>query len=334
MLETMDLLGNASSVHFEGQRARAVIEDARSLVASSLGVSDDEIIFTGSGTESDNLALRGRVWAAADELPGGTRPHLLTSAIEHQAVRRSARWLAAKGHAELGVIAPTPEGLVSAADVLAAIRPGQTALVSIQAVNNELGTLQPIDALAEGCLARGVTFHTDAVQALGRVPVRALTRAADLVTFSAHKVGGPAGVGVLVVRRGLKLQPALTGGEQESGLRPGTENVALIAAAARAIADAVADEPLRATHLRGLWARLEEGLLALPGARLNGHPTQRAPGFTNISFDGVDGSTLRVARRVGWGTGSATKIPIVCHERLTPRLPWAVRSMAGTVFTG
>ena len=287
-LEALDVLGNASSVHREGQRARAVVEDARHVVARALDVHDDEIVLTGSGTEANNLALRGTCWIAEG------RPHVVTTAIEHESVRRTLRWLDKREHADVSIVSPSPEGIVDADRVMAACRPG-TALVSVMFVNNEVGTIQPVEEIGRACRERGIAFHVDAVQALGRIAVRPAETAADLLTLSAHKVGGPQGCGVLYVRRSVKLQPALTGGEQESGLRPGTEPVAVIAAAASAIADALATLTVRSEHLGRLTGRLERGLAALPRMRLNGSPARRAPGFTNASFGEIDGPTLMQA---------------------------------------
>lgn len=288
LLEALDVPGNASSVHGEGRRARAIVEDARHLVAGALDVHDDEIVFTGSGTEANNLALRGTCWAA------GARPRIVTTAIEHESVRRTLRWLGARGQADVTFVAPGSDGVVDAGRVLDACRPG-TALACVMAVNNEVGTIQPVEEIGRACRERGIAFHVDAVQALGRIPISPAGLPADLLTLSAHKVGGPQGCGVLFVRRSLKLQPALTGGEQESGLRPGTENAAAIAASARAIADAVEQRPRRAERLRGLTDRLERGLRAIPGFRLNGSRGSRAPGFTNMSLGGADGATLMQA---------------------------------------
>jgi cysteine desulfurase len=278
-------LGNPSSVHAEGQRARAALEEARARLAAALHVEDDEIVFTGSGTEADNLALRGVVWAA------GGRPHVVTTAIEHQAVRRTARWLAEKGHVSLTVIEPDEQGIVDPSRIAEALR-SDTALVSMMLVNNELGTIQEVASVARECGARGIRLHVDAVQAVGRMPLLPRDLGADLLALSAHKAGGPAGVGVLFVRRGVKLQPILCGGEQESGLRPGTENVAMLAAGAEALALALDEQAERAARLRTLTRRLEQSLLALAGARLHGDPERRAPGITNVGFEGVPGDVL------------------------------------------
>jgi cysteine desulfurase len=175
--------------------------------------------------------------------------------------------------------------------VIEALRP-DTALVSVMHANNETGALQPVIAIGSACRERGITFHVDAVQSLGRVIVDCHAMGADLVTLSAHKVGGPKGCGVLVVRDGLKLQPVLTGGAQESGLRAGTENVAAIVGGARAIADAVSDGPRRHAVLEALTEELERSVLAVPGAELNGPRDLRVPGIVNVSFEGIEGTAV------------------------------------------
>jgi cysteine desulfurase len=287
-LAALDVPGNASSVHVEGQRARAIVEDARHLVAQALDVHDDEIVFTGSGTEANNLALRGTCWMA------GGRPRVVASSIEHESVRRTLRWLGSRDEADVCLVSPGADGIVDAERVMAACGT-DAALVSVMAVNNEVGTIQPIEDIGRACRERGIPFHVDAVQALGRIEVKPAGVPADLLTLSAHKVGGPQGCGVLFVRRTVKLQPALTGGEQESGLRPGTESVAVIASAACAIADAVEARGARSQHFAALTARLERGLTALPQFRLNGASGARAPGFTNMSFGAADGGILMQA---------------------------------------
>ncbi len=277
--------GNASSVHAEGRAARALMDAARARVAQHLGVSDDEVIFTASGTESDNLAIRGVIWASPEPR------HVVISGIEHEAVRRTARWLEARGIAAVTVVPPASDGVVRGDEMLAACRPG-TSLVSLMAVNNEIGTVQEVEHVGAGCRDRGITLHCDAVQALGRLDLAPLARAAPLLTLSPHKAGGPTGVGVLAVRRGLKLDPPMTGGEQESGLRPGTESAPLAAGAAAAIAIACETRGESTAELGRLGARLEEGLSSLEGVVIHGRSAQRVPGFVNAAFDGCDAVAL------------------------------------------
>jgi cysteine desulfurase len=283
----LEAAGNASSIHREGQAARAAVEEARSLVAAALAMHPDEVVFTSSGTEADNLALRGTAW-----LPeASARAHVVTSAIEHEAVLRTLRWLQRRGDVDVAVVPPRGDGSVDPAAVLAAVRP-ETALVSLMMVNNETGAIQPVEEVGRACRQRGIRFHVDAVQALGRLEVIPHGIPADLVSLSAHKVNGPQGCGVLCVRRGLKLQPVLTGGAQEGGLRAGTEAVAAIAGGARAMADAAAHRQARCAHVAALSQRLEAGLLELPGVAVNAAPCRRAVGIVNASFEGVDAVTL------------------------------------------
>lgn len=295
-LEALDAVrGNASSVHRAGREARARLDDARERAAAALGVGEDELLFTSGGTESNNLALRGALGAA------GPAAGLVTSAIEHASVLGTARALAERGHplAEVGVDA---EGRIDAAAVLAAAGAG-TALVSIQAANNEVGTLAPLAELGAGlarqAAARRPLLHSDTVQALGRTRLELRGWGLDLASFSAHKLGGPVGVGLLYRRSGVRLDPILTGGEQELGLRPGTENVPAIVAAVRAVELAVAEREEYAGRLRELEGSLLAALrAAVPGVRLLGPPlgsAERLPGTLNLLLPGVDGRVL-VAR--------------------------------------
>ena len=277
--------GNASSVHAEGRAARAVLDEARERMAAAAGVHADEIVFTGSGTEADNLALRGVAWAARG------RPHLVISGIEHEAVRRTARFLASRGDADVTEVAPGMDGVVDAEAVAGAIR-SDTRLVSVMAVNNEVGTIQPLAAIGAACVSRGVLLHVDAVQAPGRVALDLASWGAGLASLSAHKAGGPKGLGVLVARRGVKLAPALTGGEQEGGLRPGTENAGLALAGAVALEEALGRMREAAAFLADLGRRLERGLLALPGVTIHGATAARAPGFVSAAFAGCEAITL------------------------------------------
>jgi cysteine desulfurase len=287
-------ISNASALHAEGRAARAAIDDARGRLASALGCHDDELLFLGSGTEADNLAIAGLIQAAGD------RPHLVTSAIEHPAVLRCARRLEQRGDCELSVVAPEADGRIAPDAVLAALRPG-TALVSLMAVNNETGVVQPVAELAGALRERGVPLHVDAVQAAGRFAVDA-----DLLSYSAHKVGGPPGCGLLLVRRGLKLQPLLNGGGQEEGLRPGTESVAMIAGGSAALVQAFGRRP--DPSLADLAERLETGLTGLPGCTIAGAGADRVPGLITAGFAGAEGATLLQAldlRGFSVSTGSA-----------------------------
>ena len=285
--------GNPSSVHAAGRRARSIVDDSRARVAGALGVAEDEIVFTSGGTESNNLALFG-VLAAA---PAGHA--LVTSAIEHSSVLGPARELAARGR-PLTLLSVDSQGRVDPGELSAALRRAPAALVSIQAANNEIGTLQPLAELARSLadLPPGTRprFHTDAAQALGRVEVDLASRGVDLATFSAHKVGGPSGIGILWRAKGTPLHPRLFGGGQELELRPGTEDVPGIAAAACAIELAVQEqaEYARATGelVRFLWKELER---ELDGVRLLGPPLEsheRLPNTLCVLVPGTDGKVL------------------------------------------
>lgn len=294
LLEVQDGLGgNPSSVHAAGRAARALLDDARERTAAALGVSEDEIVFTSGGTESDNLAVLGAV-RASDRGRG-----LLTSAIEHSAVLGAADALAAEGRpvARLGV---DREGRVDLDELARRAAAPSVGLVSIHAANNEVGTVVPLDRLAAavGTLGRArPRLHTDAVQALGRIPLP--LREVDLASFSAHKVGGPLGVGVLYRRRGVALAPLCHGGGQEGGLRPGTENVPGIAAAAVAIELAVAERAAYHARTLALARELWRGIVAaVPSARLAGPPLDapdRLPNTLAVLLGGLDSRVL-VAR--------------------------------------
>ena len=285
-------VGNPSSLHASGRRARHLIDEARARVAAALGVSEEEVLFTSGGTESNNLALAG-VLGCGDSTGRG----LVTSAVEHSAVLATARALERRG-TPLRVVPVDRDGTVSAADVAQAAREVDAALVSIQAANNEIGTLQPLGAIsaALGELERPPLLHTDGVQALGRVALDLDEVGVDLASFSAHKLGGPLGVGVLVRRRGVSMHPLLFGGEQESGLRPGTESAASIAVAALAIELAVSERS--AFHeavgrrTRALWTELAN---RMPDVGLVGPPIdspRRLPNTLSIAPPGGDGKVL------------------------------------------
>jgi cysteine desulfurase len=285
-----DGFGNASSVHHFGQRAKAALDTARGAVASLVGAEPAEIVFTSGGTEADNLAVRG----IADLTGPAGRRHLVVSAIEHEAVLQTARALQRRGW-EVTQVRCGSSGVIEAAEVAAAMR-DDTALVSVMHANNEIGTIQPIAAIAAAAHARGVPVHTDAVQTAGKVPVSVRELDVDLLTLTAHKMQGPKGAGALFVRRGTKLTPLLTGGRQERNRRGGTENVPAIVgfgAAAQLAAATMATEAPRQAALRD---RFEAAVLArVPGCTVNGAPDRRVPNTSNISFDGVEAEALLIA---------------------------------------
>jgi len=295
--------GNPSSVHHFGQRAKAAVDEARSAVADLIGADPSEVVFTSSGTESDNFAIRG----AAEALEPGGRRHLISSGIEHEAVLNTLKSLARRGW-QTTLLPVGASGLVTA-EALAAALTDQTAVVSIMHANNEIGTVQPVAELARLAKARGAVVHTDAVQTAGKIPVNVKGLGVDLLSLSAHKFYGPKGVGAIWVRRGLRLLPFMTGGKQERGRRAGTENVAGIVGmgvAARLAVGHMAEEGSRLAALRdGLERRI---LAAVPGTAVNGDPGTRVPSTTNISFDRVEAVSLLIAldlEGIAVSTGSA-----------------------------
>lgn len=285
-----ECFANASSIHLDGQRAKAALDEARTNVARLIGADPHEVVFTSGGTESDNLALRG----AAEFLEASGRRHLVASTVEHEAVLHTARALGRRGW-DVSWLAVGPDGVVDPGALAAVLRP-DTALVSVMHANNEVGAVQPIAALAAAARAAGAWFHTDAVQTVGKIPVNVGDLGVDLLSLSAHKFGGPKGAGALWIRRGVKLAPLMTGGRQERSRRAGTENVpaivGLAAAAARAAAHLATDAP-RVARLRD---RLEQGILAtVPDTCVNGGPAPRVPNTTNLAFLGVEAEALLIA---------------------------------------
>ncbi len=276
--------GNASSLHWFGQRARAAVDAARGEVAALIGAAPAEVVFTGSGTEADNLALRGV--AAAARAP---RRKVLYSAVEHHAIVHTARALAEEG-VPVETIRVTPDGLLDLADLRQKVDE-TTALVAVMLANNETGLLQPLGEVVRVCHERGALVHCDAVQAAGKVPVDVRTLGVDLLALSAHKIYGPQGVGALYVRRGTRMKPLLRGGAQERNRRAGTENVAGIVGLGRAAALAAAELAAEAPRVSALRDRLEARLLDIPGARRNGEGP-RVPNTANVSFERVEAESL------------------------------------------
>ncbi len=277
--------GNPSSMHSFGGDVAHDIRRAREQVAALLGADPEEIVFTSCGTESDSTAIHSALECSP------SKRHIVTSRVEHPAVRSVCRWLASKGFG-LTELSVDPQGMLDMAEVEAAIRP-DTAVVSIMYANNETGVVFPVERIAELCRERGVLFHTDAVQAVGKLPINMKRNAFDMLSLSGHKLHAPKGIGVLCVRKGTKFTPFLQGGHQERGRRAGTENVASIVGLGMACELAqrgMEDENTRVPRLRD---RLEKELLArVPDCRLNGHPTQRLPNTTNISFEFVEGEAI------------------------------------------
>lgn len=278
--------GNPSSVHAIGQEARRALDDARDRVAALIGARSEEIVFTGSGTEADNLALVGSFLEHRDR-----KNHLITAATEHHAVLHTAEWLRTLG-AEVTVLPVDGEGRVDPEDVRRAIRP-ETFLVSVMAANNEIGTLAPVAEIGAICREAGVPFHTDAVQWAGALPLDVEAMRADFLVLTAHKFYGPKGIGVLYVRRGARLRPLMHGGGQERGRRPGTENVAGAVGLARALELAVAEQPEAAPRIAALRDRLIDRVLErIPDSCLNGPRFDRLPNNANFSFPGTESDLL------------------------------------------
>lgn len=284
--------GNPSSAHRWGRRAAAALAEARERIAHTLGVLAAEIVFTRGGTESDNLALAGRV--AEMGRAGGT-PKLLISAVEHPAVRDTALWMHEQGLVRLTVFPVRPDGTLDL-DALESELAGGPAMVSAMWVNNETGLVLPLPEIAERVRAAGGTLHTDAVQAVGKIPVDIPGTGVDLLTVTGHKIYGPMGTGLLYTRRGVGLDPLLHGGGQERALRPGTEDVAGAVGLAEALHLAVKDLVGEAERLGGLRERLEARIgSGLSGVRVNGGLAQRAPHISSLGIADVDGQQLLAA---------------------------------------
>jgi cysteine desulfurase len=275
-----ETFGNASSVHWYGQQAKSALERSRETIAHAIGAEPGELFFTSGGTESDNFAITGV--ATAGRKKG--KDHIVTSAAEHHAVLEPCEALAGENF-EVSVLPVDGNGLVSPAHVKAALT-GRTSLVSIMYANNEVGTIYPVTEIARVAHERGVLVHSDAVQALGKIPVNVKDLDVDLMTFTAHKTYGPKGIGALFIRKGIEIEPLLHGGGQERGKRPGTENVPLAVGFAKAVELAVADLSTESARLRMLRDALENQITAsFPSAIVNGHPTGRLPHILNVSFD-------------------------------------------------
>jgi cysteine desulfurase len=295
--------GNPSSVHRWGREARTALDEARERLGRCLGATADEVVFTSCGTEADNMALLG-VWRARAALG---RRAVVTTPIEHKAVLAAAHQIAKEGGTER-LVTMQRGGLVDDQSFDELVT-DDVAVCSVMWVNNEIGVLQDLSALAARATARGVVFHTDAVQAFGKVVVDARTMPFDVLTISGHKIGAPKGIGALYIRRGTPIEPLMFGGTQDRGRRPGTENVAMAIGLARAAELAVAERAHEWTKLEALRDRLEMALLArIPDAVIHGRGSPRAPHITNVSVPGVDSESMLMAldlRGVACSAGSA-----------------------------
>ena len=297
-----DAFGNPSSIHSAGQEARVAIEEARDKVASLIGAGNDEIVFTSGGTEADNFALKGMAYAN-----DGGRNHIITSSVEHHAVLETCKFLERLGFT-VTYLPVDGYGLVDPDDVRRAFTK-KTLLVSVMHANNEVGTIEPIAEISRVARESGICFHTDAVQTAGHVPVKVDDLGADMLAMSAHKFGGPKGVGALYVRKGTRLVSFVHGGEQEKGRRASTENVPGIVGFGKATEIAQRESDREAGRLTTLRDRLVQGLTQrVEGVRLNGHPTRRLPNNVNMSVDAMEGELLLLnlnARGICVSTGSA-----------------------------
>ncbi len=277
--------GNSSSMHTFGGSVAHDLKRAREQTAQLLGAAPEEIIFTSCGTESDNTAIRSALELNPD------KRHIVTSRVEHPAVRVLCRWYGEHGYrvTEVGV---DSEGMLDLAEVQAAITP-DTAIVSIMTANNETGVISPIERIAEMCKSRNILFHTDAVQAVGKVPLDMQHSAIDMLSLSGHKLHAPKGVGVLYVRKGTRFAPAIIGGHQEHGRRGGTENVASIVALGKACELAHDAMEVERTRVKALRDKLEQDILSkVPNTRRNGHCEMRLPNTSNVSFEFVEGEAI------------------------------------------
>ncbi|MFI6815408.1 cysteine desulfurase family protein [Nonomuraea sp. NPDC050328] len=305
MTEQLGQVGNASSLHAAGRHARRVVEESRESIAEALGARPSEVVFTGGGTEADNLAVKGLFWARAP------RRRVLISSVEHHAVLDPARWLADHQGADLELLDVDEQGRVHPDTLRAAIErdPGSVAMVSVMWANNEVGTIQPVHVLGAIAHDRGIPFHTDAVQALGQLPVDFARSGADALTLTGHKIGGPLGVGALLLSRKLTPLPVIHGGGQERDVRSGTLDTPAIAGLAAAVRVAVRTQEEQFAQLTALRDDLITRVRqAVPGVVLNGDPDNRLPGNAHFSFPGCEGDALLMlldAKGVECSTGSA-----------------------------
>lgn len=307
--EQMARVGNASSLHGSGRAARRVVEEGREAIAAAIGCRPGDVILTSGGTESDNLALKGILWSRRAQDPRRTR--ILASAVEHHAVLDPLEWLAKAGHADVELIGVDAYGRIDLDEFTAAIErdPETVALASVMWANNEVGTLQPVAEIAEIAGRYGIPVHTDAVQALGAVPVDFAASGVDALTFTGHKLGGPYGIGALVARRDLHVTPLLHGGGQERGIRSGTPTPPAVAGLAAAVTAAVAAQEEHATRMRELRDDLVRRVVeVVPDAHLHGDPVDRLPGNAHLGFPDCEGDSLLMlldAQGIECSTGSA-----------------------------
>ena len=293
--------GNTMSLHSFGQEAKQVLEESRQIIADVISANPEEIIFTGSATESNNMALKGTVWANKNN-----NKHIIISPIEHDCVLETAKWLETQGM-QITKLPVDKYGLVNPRDVAKAIKP-ETILVSIIHASNEIGTIQDLAAIGNICREKGVYFHTDASQSFGKVPIDVNSMNIDLLTASSRKMYGPPGAALLFVRKDVKIAPLLHGGGHESGLRSSTSNIPAIAGFAAAAEIYKKERKKEWDRLVKLRDKLIKGILKIPGSHLNGHPEKRLPNNVNIWFDFIEGESIVIQLDllgVAASTGSA-----------------------------
>lgn len=333
-LEAAGQLGNPSSLHAPGRRARAIVEDARERIAAALGAESAEVILTSGGTEADNLALKGLHWGRSAADPGAHR--LIVSAVEHHAVLDAARWLHARGDAELIEI-PVDRAAVIDLDALDTALDHEASAVSLMWANNEVGAVQPVRAAVELAAAHGVPVHSDAVQAIAHLDVDFASSGLAAMTVSGHKLGGPVGAGALIARRGLPLVPTAHGGGQQRQVRSGTLDAAGAAALAAALDDAVAERVAERVRLASLRERLVAGIReAVPHAEVTGpgDPALRLPGIVHAVIPGARAESvlfLLDAAGIAASSGSACTAGVVQSSHVVEAMGWSAADAACTL---
>ncbi len=294
--------GNASTLYALGREARTAMEKAREQVASLIGAQPEEVYFTSGGTESDNIAIKG----TASKLKNKGN-HIITSDIEHPAVEETCKYLEKNGY-QVTYLPVGEEGIVKVSDVEAAITP-ETILITVMHANNEIGTIQPIKEIGALAREKGIYFHTDAVQSVGKIPVNVGDMNVDMLSISAHKLYGPKGIGALYIRKGVRIDPLLHGGGHERGMRPGTENIPGIVGLGKACQIAEDNLEKNMEYVSSLRDRLIQGVLGnIEQSYLNGHPTKRLPNNANFRFSSIEGESLVLqldAKEINASTGSA-----------------------------
>ena len=315
-------VGNPSSLHASGRQARRIVEESRETIAQALNCRPGEVVFTSGGTEADNLALKGIYWARRATDP--TRRRILSTSVEHHAVLDPLHWLSEREGAEVELLPVDRQARLDVDALRAAVErdPASVALISVMWANNEVGTLEPIDEVVAIAAQHGIPVHTDAVQAVGAVPVDFAACGVDALTLTGHKVGGPYGVGALVVRREVDVTALVHGGGQERDIRSGTIDTPAIAGLAAAVELSVKQQAEHAARVSALRDRLVAGVLdAVPTAVANGDPTRRLPGNAHLTFPGCEGDSLLMlldARGIECSTGSACSagVPQASHVLL------------------